>query len=144
MNDGTQGDVSLKRNDSAQKEIEHESGSAWQHITASECWSKDASETCKSASLQMATENGKSDWMEERVKHRVEELATKYGLDPSKANMQDVIRARAEQGNKNEDGRLERFRRSEAEKYHLDPDKAEWKDVVDARIQARKRELGMN
>jgi hypothetical protein len=145
MNDGTQGDAHLARHDGSEKGAENVS--AWQHLTASDCWSKDASEkNClsgNSAGLQLSAENGKADWMEERVKHRVEELAKQYGLDPSKASIDDVILARAAEGNKNNEGRVERLRVSEAQKYNLDPAKADWKDITDARIHARKKELGM-
>ncbi|MBX9722854.1 MAG: hypothetical protein K2X81_15745 [Candidatus Obscuribacterales bacterium] len=110
-----------------------------QHIAA-DCWSRNSASCADNNKMTVASND--SDWMQQRVEHRREDMAKQYGLDPAKANFDDIIKARAEQGTKDNVGRVERLRREEASAYHLDPEKATWEQIDIARVDARKKELG--
>lgn len=130
-----------------EKSMKQEGKSNWER-TAADCWSQQGAPgfSCSSdqnhltlAAVQVGQDKG--NWMEGRVVERRRELATANGLDPDKATMDDVIKARAERGSKENEGRVERLRVLEARKYNLDPEKADWSQIEIARVEARKAEL---
>jgi hypothetical protein len=107
---------------------------------AADCWSRNSAGCNDSNKMSVASND--SDWMQQRVENKRQEMAREYGLDPAKASFDEIIKARAEKGTKDNDGRVERLRREEASTYHLDPEKATWEQIDIARVQARKKELG--
>lgn len=127
-------ETKLGANSSAQKEDQ------WVSQVAGECW-QSCMNNKSEASFNLAAAN--PDWLEQRAEQRKTELAVQYGLDPEKASMDDIIRARAAQGTQQNEGRVDRLRVQEATKYGLDPTNADWTQINIARVEARKRELGM-
>jgi len=133
---------------SVEKEARAEkAGSSWSSA-AQDCWSKCGSGVSAGAAEHSArlalADNGagedKNHWMEGRVQQRLEEEASKLGLDGSKSSWDDVIKTRAEKGTADASTRVERMRQDEAKALGL-PNNATWEAVDTARVAARKAEL---
>ncbi len=139
--DGMDGDKGVKRVN-LEKDSSKDTHGAWQHASASECWSGNSNGCNDNNKLATASPTeDKGGWMEQRVENRRQELAKEFNLDPNKVTFSEILEARGKQGTENNVGRVERMRVEAAHKYGLD-ENSDWKDIDIARVQARIKELG--